>query len=180
MQREKLFASPRPPRGRLGNVERLAADATRALDGAPSEDDDSLAARCAARIRQCIHDVVLSQRETSRAAVVAEKARAARALVGAREACTKALERLVSRQDLPEAAAVTSLRLADAGYVLDCHLHTPYGLHCLVRADVPPSHLFAQALRVDHVVERLDVQAPEQSGWLHKELKIRPQHLHKM
>ena len=34
-------------------------------------------------------------------------------------------------------------------------------------------------MRVDRLAERLDVQAPEMGGWLHKEVKLRPQHLDK-
>jgi hypothetical protein len=41
--------------------------------------------------------------------------------------------------------------------------------------EIPESHPFAQILRIDRVVERLDVDAPEEGGWIHKEVRIRPQ-----
>ena len=40
-------------------------------------------------------------------------------------------------------------------------------------------HVFSHALRVDKVVERLEVHAPEISGWLRKEVKLKPQRLDK-
>ena len=35
-------------------------------------------------------------------------------------------------------------------------------------------------LRIDRVVERLEVEAPEEGGWLHKEVRNRPQRLDRM
>ena len=45
--------------------------------------------------------------------------------------------------------------------------------------EVPRGNLFDRVVRVDRLMERLDVQAPEVGGWLHKEVKRRPQHLEK-
>ena len=45
--------------------------------------------------------------------------------------------------------------------------------------EIPEKHLLERIVRVDRLAERLDVQAPEMSGWLHKEIKLRPQHLEK-
>ena len=45
--------------------------------------------------------------------------------------------------------------------------------------EIPANHLFERVIRVDRLMERLDVQAPEIGGWLHKEVKKRTQHLEK-
>jgi hypothetical protein len=49
----------------------------------------------------------------------------------------------------------------------------------VVELDIADSHPFSHPLRVDKVVERLEVHAPEISGWLRKEVKLKPQRLDK-
>jgi hypothetical protein len=44
---------------------------------------------------------------------------------------------------------------------------------------VPAGHLLERVVRVDRLAERLEVQVPEMAGWLHKEIKLRTQHLEK-
>jgi len=44
---------------------------------------------------------------------------------------------------------------------------------------VPEGHLLERVVRIDRLAERLDVQVPEIAGWLHKEVKLRAQHLEK-
>src|SRR5947207_3319758 len=53
------------------------------------------------------------------------------------------------------------------------------GLAAVIELEVPPGHLLASIARVDKVVERLEVHAPESGGWLRKEVKLRPQRLDK-
>jgi len=58
-------------------------------------------------------------------------------------------------------------------------LTTPFGLDAMMATEVPAGHLLERVVRVDRLMERLDVQVPEIAGWLHKEVKLRTQHLEK-
>src|SRR5262249_39229417 len=57
---------------------------------------------------------------------------------------------------------------------------TPFGIIAMLDVEIPPAHLFGHVLRIDRVTERLEIQAPDAGGWLHKEVKMRPQRIEKM
>jgi hypothetical protein len=45
----------------------------------------------------------------------------------------------------------------------------------VVALQVAPSHALAHVLRIERIAERLEVEAPEEAGWIRKETKIRAQ-----
>jgi hypothetical protein len=160
----------------IGRAEAFAVQVSRTLDHAEVGDRDSLAARCAARIRQGAMDLVRSEAEAARASVATEKARAMQAATGERDACAKALGTLLLRHPLPEALAITHVSVeAGTHYGAQLHGRTAYGLEWVLALEVPPSSPLAHVLRIERVAPRLEVEAPEEGGWIHKEVKIRPQ-----
>jgi hypothetical protein len=75
------------------------------------------------------------------------------------------------------------MHLAVAGgarYAGRARLKTGFGLDAVMDLEIPANNLFERVVRIDRLMERLDVQAPEVGGWLHKEVKRRPQHLEKL
>ncbi len=111
----------------------------------------------------------------ARAAVSAEKARASQAMAGEHDSAVKALEVLLMRHTLPDSVAVMRIAIEGGQYAAQLRAQTPYGLEWVVALEIPPAHPFAHVLRIDRVIERLEVEAPEEGGWLHKEVRIRPQ-----
>ena len=82
---------------------------------------------------------------------------------------------------LPDALGVTASRWAPAARydaILECH--TPYGLEWTTELDIPASHALARVLRIDRLIARLEVEAPEEGGWLNKEVRNRPQRLDRL
>ena len=160
----------------IERAETLATDVSRALDIAVAGESDSLAARCAARIRQGATDLIRAEAEGARSAVVAESARAAQVMTTEHDSVVKSFEALLLRHTLPDAVDVIRVAIQAAG-AYDAHLtgQTPYGLEWVVALEIPSAHPFAHVLRIDRIVERLEVEAPEEGGWLHKEVRIRPQ-----
>jgi hypothetical protein len=165
----------------IENAETLAADVSHALDQAATGDRDPLTARCAARIRQGVKDLVRAEADAARAAVATEKARASQAAASALGACARAFEALVLRRELPEAVTVTKLRVEGAAtYDGRLHAQAPYGLKWVVGLEIPSSHPLARVLRIERIIERLDVEVPEEAGWIHKHVKNRPQRLDRL
>ena len=161
-------------------AEGLAGDMDRALDGAMSRAPSSLAARCAARIQKSARDLVAAESESARTGVIAERARLAQTASQEYAKCGKALETLVLRHTVPDATSVLTLKLDGGRYEALLQSHTTYGLEWIVELDVPASHALVRVLRIDRVVERLEVEAPEEGGWLHKEVRNRPQRLDRL
>jgi hypothetical protein len=160
----------------IARAETLAVEVCQALDRATVGDRESLTARCRVKIRQGVTELVRSEADAARVAVATERTRTAQVAASAKTACARAFETLLLRQELPETATTIKVRLDGAGhYEVRVHGHTPYGLKWIVDVEAPPSHALERVLRIDRVVERLEVEAPEEAGWIHKEVKMRPQ-----
>jgi hypothetical protein len=157
-------------------AEAFAVDVSRALETADVGTHESIAARCAVRIRQGVEELVQSESEAARASVSTAKSRAAQTAAAERDACFKALERLLLHHTLPESLSKTRLRI-EGGSRYEAHLSglVPYGLEWTLSLAIPEGHALSSILRVERVVPRLEVEAPEEAGWIHKEVKIRPQ-----
>ncbi len=165
----------------IAAAEELATDVARALDGPSLRTPATLASRCAARLQREARDLVRSEADAARTSVAAERAHVAQTASKESEICTKAFEALVLAHALPDALGVTVINLvAGSSYeaILECH--APYGLEWTTELDIPASHALARVLRIDRLVARLDVEAPEEGGWLNKEVRNRPQRLDRL
>ncbi|HTB78215.1 MAG TPA: hypothetical protein VK762_33455 [Polyangiaceae bacterium] len=165
----------------IGAAEELATDVARALEGPSLREPASLAGRCAVRLQLAARDLVRSESDTARAAIAAERNHLAQRAAKDFEACTKAFEALVLAHTLPDALGVTVVNLgAGARYdaILECQ--TPYGLEWTTELEVPANHALARVLRIDRLFDRLEVEAPEEGGWINKEVRNRPQRLDRL
>jgi len=164
----------------MAKLDRIGALIPKAVDGAPVGDADSVAARCVAAIVRSSDELVRVAKSEVAAALEAEAKKCDEAEARDREACVKALEALLIKHDLPEMKSDLRVALVSgARYACRMNTTTGFGLEAAIELEVPPNHLFEKVVRVDRVVERLEVQVPEMGGWLHKEIRLRAQHLEK-
>jgi hypothetical protein len=165
----------------IERVERLSAAVARAVAGALPGDGESTTARCAAAVLSATDDLVRAQIAELRSSLAAEVAKVEAAAAAERESCAKALELLLRKHDLPDTTTSSEVVLTGgARYACRTRLLTAFGLDTTMELEVPAGHLFAEPLRVEKVMEKLEVQAPEIGGWLHKEVKLRPQRLERL
>jgi hypothetical protein len=164
----------------IAAAEELATDVARALEGPSLRAASSLAGRCAARLQLEARDLVRSEADAARAAVAGERAQLAQTKAKESETCMKALGTLVLAHTLPDAVGVTTLKLTPTRYEAALSCQTPYGLEWTMELDIPASHALARVLRIDRLFERLEVEAPEEGGWIHKEVRNRPQRLDRL
>src|SRR6476619_2842654 len=161
-------------------LQKLGPLVGKAFEGTPLGGAESPTARCAAAISKAANDLVRAEAIRMREALDAETARRDADAGQDRESCVKALETLIVKHDLPGSISDVQLVLVAGGrYGARARTKTGFGLEVLLDLEIPNSNLFERVVRVDRVMERLDVQAPEIGGWLHKEVKRRPQHLEK-
>jgi hypothetical protein len=161
-------------------LQKLGGLVSKSFEGASLGTGDSATARCAAAILKSASDLVRAEAVAMRSALEAELARCEAQAAQERDGCVKALETLVMKHDLPEMSVDVHLALTGGSrYAGRSRLKTGFGLDAVMDLDVPAGHLFERVIRVDRLMERLDVQAPEIGGWLHKEVKKRAQHLEK-
>jgi hypothetical protein len=162
-------------------LQKLGPLVTKAFEGTSLGAAESPTARCAAAISRSANDLVRVEAIRMRDALDAEIAKRDAEATHERESCVKALETLVVKHDLPGATSDVQLVLVAGGhYAGRARMKTGFGLEAVLDLDIPNNNLFDRVVRVDRLMERLDVQAPEVGGWLHKEVKRRPQHLEKL
>jgi hypothetical protein len=150
-------------------LQKLAPLVTKAFEGTSLGAAESPTARCAAAIAKSANDLVRAEAIRMRDALETEIAKREAAAAQEREGCVKALETLIVRHDLPGAVADVQLVLVSGGrYAGRARMKTGFGLEAVVDLDVPGGNLFERVIRVDRLMERLDVQAPEVGGWLHR------------
>lgn len=156
------------------DVEALGAVVSDALDDAPPKE---AALHAKEAIGRAAESIVAAERERIRVAFRLELERIAGESAAERLACVRALEAVALTHEIFETTSELWLRQIEGRYEAKQVVRTAFGLELELLLDVTPSHLFAHVLRVEKLVERLDVQAPETAGWIKKEVKLRPQRL---
>jgi hypothetical protein len=168
-------------RADIERLETLGSTVTSTVKSFSTGEGDSPLARCALAVIRSTSDLVRNEVQGVNAALEIEEAKVDVARAGEREKCVKALEALLLRHDLPISSASLHLKArANAPYAAEVRTSTPLGLVATIELDVPSSHAFGHVFRVDRILPRLEVQAPDAGGWLHKEGKLRGQRLEKL
>jgi len=159
-------------------LEKLGGVLTMAIEGAPAGDADSHTARCAQAIVKSAGDLVRAEVEKVRSALTSELSKVDGKMATERAACARALETLLLKHDLPDTTLGLTLHaIGGTRYGARLRGTTPFGVDSVIDIDIPSSSLFAHVVRVDRVLERLEVQAPESVGLLHKEVRMRSHRL---
>jgi hypothetical protein len=162
----------------IDRLKKVAALVPHAFDSVPVGHVDSASTRCVATIVRSTLDLVRLETSALHSALDADIAKRDAEAGRERETCLKALEKLLLAHILPDTKVDMRVGLVDGvRYGGRAQLTTSFGLVAAVDLSLPEGHLFERVVRVDRVTERLDIQAPEVAGWLHKEVKMRPQHL---
>jgi hypothetical protein len=164
----------------IEDAQTMLVEAAGPLERRTSIESDSLAARCGAQIRRNMSELVHAEIERARAAVVAETARAEQTAAGERAAFSKAFDSLVLRRVLVDATEGVEVSADTGRYTARRRASTLYGLRWIAKIDIPTSHPLGRILRLDRLIDRVEVDAPEPAGWLHKELKVRTQRLDRL
>jgi hypothetical protein len=78
--------------------------------------------------------------------------------------------------DLPGASSWLELRLVEGRYTARLHGTVEYGARWSIDLEIPTKHALARAAKLEKLA-RIEVDAPELTGWIRKEIKLRPQRL---
>ncbi len=145
------------------------------IDGADKSRPDSPTARCATQLRAALlqsHGAweggVRAELEAAIGHIRAEEA-------ALRADCGRALAALLLVHDFPGAAVSKRVSLGTGGYQATLHAQSTFGLGWTIALLVPES--WSGPARVERLVPALEIRAPQTSGWLMKEVTVRPQKL---
>ncbi|MGZ3425271.1 MAG: hypothetical protein ACXVCV_01425 [Polyangia bacterium] len=161
-------------------LEALGSAQARAIEAFDIGKDEGPTAQCAQSLLRGAAETVRSAIERVRAASASDVGKIEDEARRDRERCVEALGAFLKRHDLPQ--MTTELRLQQLGgngYAARLYVRALESLQAVLDLEIPAAHLFSSVARVDKLVERLEVHAPESGGWLRKEVKLRPQRLDK-
>jgi hypothetical protein len=91
----------------------------------------------------------------------------------------RVLEKLLLKHDLPETTRRLHLEMMGGSRYTAHLLETAMHLDAVLELDIPSGHLFSQVVRVERVMDNLEIRAPDKRGWLHKKVKFVPFKLNK-
>jgi hypothetical protein len=177
--RERRFRVEAGADEESARLEALGAAVARALE-AEAKVGDSPTARCAGAIAHSTVAAVKVELGAVKSALAADLLKLDGEAMRERERCVKALEKLLLRHDLPHTKTTLQISTASpTSYAARLRGVAPFGLETLLELDIPPTNLFAHDVRVDRLIEGLEVKVPETGGWLRKQGRIVPHKLGK-
>ena len=167
-ERERELAAD----GEIERIEDLGKNLVGVLEGAAQEGDGTATGRCANAIARSASDAVGAEVAGVKAALGDDVARIRGHIADERGKCVAALETLILSHDIPDTDSELRLAANETGYGARLRGMTKLGLETVLELDVPDSNLFSSHVRVDKVVDDLEIHAPEKRGWLSKKVKL--------
>ncbi len=163
----------------LDEVEALRSAALATIESTPKGATDSPASECALRMRTACDATAQSVAESVKKRLADDIERAQAAEDTEREGCLNALAALLVAHPPPDSSYVLKLRLRDKGayQALLEGTCTPLGITWKCELEFPEGHPFTAIIRVEHLRQDFQINAPELTGWIKKEVRMRPQQL---
>ena len=161
-------------------LESLGASLARAVEAFDIGAAESATAQCAGALLRGAAETVRSSIDRVRASAAGDIGRLDDEARRDRERCGEALGAFLRRHDLPKMTSELRLEQQSGnGYAGRLYVRALDGVAAVIELDIPASHPFGAVVRVDKLMERLEVHAPESGGFLRKEVKLRAQRLDK-
>ena len=158
-------------------LDRFIKGVSLAVDHGEKGQPDSPTARCGQRIYSLIADQYRSSLEGIRQTLSDGIARIDADESSTRESCLAALGALLAPHDPPNADSIVHVVLDGGRYSATIEGKAEPALEWSLTGAIPDGNVFASTLRVDRIAPHLEIRAPQLTGWITKEVKIRPQKL---
>jgi hypothetical protein len=162
----------------LEELDALAKTVNGVLEGVITS-DATPASRCAAAIARAGAEAVRAERDAVKSSLNADLAATEAEAARERQACLRALEGFLLKHDLPEAATTLHLYGDGTRYHGMVAQKTPYGVRVELELDIPAGSVFAHDLRVERLIDGLEIHAPESAGVFRKQTRLAPHKLGK-
>jgi hypothetical protein len=165
----------------IQRLETLGRVVTGAVEGVDKGAAESETTRCATQVTTMAAEAVAAAVAAVREKLEGQRAELAAEESAQRDACFKALEGLLLPHSPPESdTAVRVTRGPDRVYAAWRRGETPFGLSWRIELGIPQGHVFANDAPMDRLGPHVEVHAPEQAGWIKKEVKLKAQRLDRM
>ncbi len=153
---------------------------TRAINETPKGGANSPTSRCAEHLTTLASEALRTSLNGVRQKLAGEIAEAEAEIAMERAASLKALGGLLAPHDPPDATTSTEVVLGDGGVYQPANSgSSPLGLAWRFELAVGEAPTWSSILRVERFAPLLEIKTPQLSGWISKEVKIKPQKIDK-
>lgn len=161
-------------------IEGLGAALARAVEAFDIGAAESATAQCADTLLRGAAETVRAAIERVNSGGAADVGKLEDEARRDRERCVEALGTFLQKHDLPKQTSELRLQQENgSGYAARLYVRALDNLAAVLELAIPSAHPLASVVRIDKMMERLEVHAPESGGWLRKEVKLRAQRLDK-
>lgn len=141
------------------------------------EQTNTPAGRCAGVIAAAVKEAVDKEIASERAGLASDLEELDRADKRVRARNRDVLEKLLRAHDLPTVEKTYEVVWTASAVKATMHERATFGVAAVLALDVPASSMFVPDLRVDRVVDGVEVHGVEVGGWLKKADKVVPHKL---
>ena len=128
--------------------------------------------RCAAALVTAIREAVEREAAVVKSGLASDRAEIDADDLRIRTRARDVLEKLLRAHDLPDAESELDIVWSGTAVTATMRQRTKFGVEAVLALEVPGGSLFAPDLRVERVVEGVELHAHEQGGWLKKSDKL--------
>lgn len=161
----------------LARLERFVGTVARAIETGEKGAAGSPASRCAGRLNELVAVSHKASIEAAKQDLAADLERIDADEAATRQESFDALATMITRHHPHGASAVTRIVLDGNRYLATLSCQAPFGLEWVCELDADEANILASPLRIDRIAPQLEIRAPQVSGWITKEVKVRPQKL---
>lgn len=178
---ERTRVAARAADEEIQRLETLGRVVSGAVEGVEKGEADSETARCSAQVTAMAAESVGAAIGAVRERLAGRRAELAAEEAAQRDACYAALEKLLLPHSPPDSAmAVRIVRGPDRSYSAWRRGETPFGLRWRIELGIPQGNAFAVDAPMERLGAHVEVHAPEQAGWIKKEVKLKAQRLDRL
>ncbi len=174
---ERRRAASAESEAELARLEAFIGTVSRSIEGAEKGGADSPTSLCATRLSSLVADAHRATIEDVRRRLTELGAQVDAEEAATRDATVEALAKLLAPHNPHEARTVTRVALEGGRYEAIAASRAAFGLEWTFELVVPDDALWAAPVRLDRIVPHFEIKAPQLSGWISKEVKIKPQRL---
>jgi hypothetical protein len=156
-------------------LERFITSVTHTVQTGEKGATDSPTAQCADRLSSLIANAHQASIDGIRQSLSDAVARIEADEAATRESCLKALGDLLAPHEPPDASTILRLALLDSGrYEANLEAKAAPALAWTLEVGIPDDDAWSSPMRVERLVPHLEIRAPQLTGWISKEVKVRP------
>ncbi len=162
----------------LARLESFTAGVANAIEAGEKGADGSPTAVCASQLAERLAGTKHATADAVRAKLAADVAAIEAEESASRTACHDALHTFLDPHGKDDARETRRVALLDGGtYDATAMAQATFGIDWLFALHVPPESLWASPVRLERLAPHIELHAPQVTGWLTKEVKVKPQRL---